>query len=371
LQRADSGSIEELSMTFVRFIAALLATASAGTSALAQEVPPGRPISVTMVTQLSPTIPQYLRVDIPRLREGIPQRSGGRIQVTLASWPERNLNGPDLLRVLRAGQIDLGGIALPTVAGDVPLLDIIDLAGLLQSHEQGRRVAEAMMPEINRELERVGVRIIATYPFPAQVFFCREPIASLADLKGKRVRTPGGSQNDFIQAIGAQPVAIGFPEVYGALERGVVDCAVTGTATGNGARWYEVTRHLYTLPVQWGVAAYGVVNLAWWNKLDAPVRDFLQKVMKEVEDEQWRLGLELTEDGVACNSGRRDGCKIGRLVENRPMTVTPATQADTETLRASLTSVVLPAWVKRCGERCGETYNSLVAPITGIRYEPR
>ena len=47
----------------------------------------------------------------------------------------------------------------------------------------------------------------------------------------------------------------------------MVDCAVTGTATGNGARWYEVTRHLYTLPVQWGVAAYGV-NLAWWNKLD-------------------------------------------------------------------------------------------------------
>ena len=35
-------------------------------------------------------------------------------------------------------------------------------------------------------------------------------------------------------------------------------------------------------------------------------------------------------------------------------------------LRASLTSVVLPAWVKRCGERCGETYNRLVAPITGM-----
>ena len=41
----------------------------------------------------------------------------------------------------------------------------------------------------------------------------------------------------------------------------MVDCAVTGTATGNGARWYEVTKHMYALPVQWGVAAYGV-NLA-------------------------------------------------------------------------------------------------------------
>jgi TRAP-type C4-dicarboxylate transport system substrate-binding protein len=339
-------------------------------AAPAQELAAGPPVAITMVTQLSPTIPQYTRVDIPMLREELPKRSGGRISVTLASWPERNLTGPELLRVLRAGQIDLGGIALPTVAGDAPLLDIIDLAGLLSSHEMGRKVADAVMPEINKELERFNVRLIATYPFPAQVFFCRDPIASLADVKGRRIRTPGGSQNDFIQAIGAQPVAIGFPEVYSALERGVVDCAVTGTATGNGARWYEVTKHLYTLPVQWGVAAYGV-NLSWWNKLDPPVRDFLQKVMTEVQEKQWALGLELTDDGIACNGGDKDKCKIGRVVENRPMTITRATDADMATLRKSLTDVVLPAWIKRCGAKCGETYNRLVAPITGVKYEPK
>jgi TRAP-type C4-dicarboxylate transport system substrate-binding protein len=351
-----------------RFAPACAALALSLSSAWGQPaLPPGPTVNVTAVTQLSPTIPQYTRVDIPMLREGVPQRSGGRIQVTLASWPERNLNGTELLRVLRAGQIDLGGIALPTVAGDAPFLDIIDLAGLLQSHEMGRRVADAVMPEMNRELERFGVRIIATYPFPAQVFFCREPVTSLADLRGRRVRTPGGSQNDFIQAIGAQPVAIGFPEVYAALERGVVDCAVTGTATGNGARWYEVTRHLYALPVQWGVAAYGV-NLNWWNRLDPAVRDFLQATMTDIERQQWALGLELTEDGIACNSGNREGCRIGTLVQNRPMTVTRATPQDVETLRTSLTSVVLPAWVRRCGARCGETYNRLVAPITGVRF---
>src|ERR1700752_2716047 len=216
--------------TTIAVVAAL-----APTSALAQELPAGPPGAITMVTQLSPTIPQYTRVDIPMLREELPKRSGGRISVTLASWPERNLTGPELLRVLRAGQIQLGGIALPTVAGDAPLLDIIDLAGLLSSHEMGRKVAEAVMPELNKELERFNVRIIATYPFPAQVFFCREPITSLADAKGRRVRTPGGSQNDFTQSIGGQPVAIGFPEVYSALERGGVDCAGTGNATGNGA----------------------------------------------------------------------------------------------------------------------------------------
>jgi hypothetical protein len=93
-------------MMLFRLAAAALLTTLLPLGGAAQEVPPGPAVNVTMVTQLSPQIPQYLRVDIPRLREGILQRSGGRIQVTLASWPERNLTGPELLRVLRAGQIE-------------------------------------------------------------------------------------------------------------------------------------------------------------------------------------------------------------------------------------------------------------------------
>jgi hypothetical protein len=89
-----------------------------------------------------------------------------------------------------------------------------------------------------------------------------------------------------------------------------------------------------------------------------------------VQEAQWTLGLELTEDGIACNGGQAAGCKIGRVVDNKPMTVTRATDADLATLRNSLTTVILPAWVKRCGARCGEIYNRVVAPITGVKYQP-
>ena len=65
-----------------------------------------------------------------------------------------------------------------------------------------------------------------------------------------------------------------------------------------------------------------------------------------------------------------EGCKIGRVVvrqadDDRRARRMPITRR----CGNSLTSVVLPAWVKRCGERCGETYNRLVAPITGVKYE--
>ena len=88
-----------------------------------------------------------------------------------------------------------------------------------------------------------------------------------------------------MSAIGAQPVAIGFPEVYLALDKGVADCAITGTSSGNGAKWYEVTSSLYTLPVGWAIAGY-FVNINWLSKLDPAVREFLLATMRQVEEAQ-------------------------------------------------------------------------------------
>ncbi|MGG5809282.1 TRAP transporter substrate-binding protein [Falsiroseomonas sp. CW058] len=347
-------------------LGAALGAALLGGPAAAQ----GPQLTIQAVTQPTPSIPQYTRVDIPMLRDGLPARSNGRIRVNLAAWPERNLNGPEIVRLVRSGQVEIGGVPLNTVAGDVPMLDMPDLAGLNPTIGQARRVAEALTPDINRQLERFGVRLIATAPYPAQVLFCRERVNSLADLRGKRIRTGGGSINDFVTAVGGQAVGIGFPEVYGALERGVVDCAITGTGSGNGARWYEVTTHMYVLPVAWSTYGY-FVNLAWWNRLDAPARDLLTQTFAEIMDQQWKLGEEATDDGVACNAGERAGCSIGRLVENRPMTYTRATPQDLETLRGILRDNVLPSFVRRCGAPCGETYNRLVAPISGVRFEAR
>lgn len=350
-----------------RTTATILALLAATTLASAQSLPAGPEVKITIVTQPGPALPQYSTVDVPMLRDELPKKAGGRIKIDLASWPERNLNGPEIIRLVRSGNVDIGAAPLATVSGDVPFLDMIDLAGLNPTLAQAHKVADAVLPEANKALERFNTKIIAMYPFPAQVLFCRQPVNSLADIKGRKIRTNGGSTNDLVSSLGGQPAGIGFPEVYGALERGVVDCAITGTASGNGARWYEVTKNMYTLPLSWSTAAY-YVNLSWWNKLDPQVRAFLEKEIKAVEDAQWKLGEVSTEDGIACNSGKADGCKIGKVVEKDPMTIVRYSDADVQLLRAKLVEAVLPGFVKRCGASCGEQYNKLVAPITGVKF---
>ena len=337
-------------------------------NAFAQALPAGPKVTISAVTQLSPALPQYKDVDVPMLRDKMPAASGGRIEFNLKSYPEMNVQGPEVIRLVRSGQVDIGGAPLTTVSGDVPLLDGFDLPGLHTSMESVRKAGQALMPAANKELEKLGVRIIATSPFPAQVFFCKQPVKSIADLKGRKIRVAGPSQGDFLNALGAQPVAIAFGEVYTALERGTVDCAVTGTGTGNAQKWYEVANHLYTLVASWGISGY-MVNIAWWNKLDPQVRAFLEKYFAQVEDAQWKLGLQLTQDGIDCNAGNAAGCKIFSLLTDKKMTVVKPSDADNAQARKVLVDVVLPSWVKRCGQQCGAAFNATLAPLTGVKYQ--
>lgn len=345
------------------------ALAALTASVAAQQLPSGPKVRVLAVTQVLTNLPQYTRVDQPVLRDELTKKGGGRIEVQLYSWPERNVNGPEVLRLVRSGQVDVSSAPLGMVAGDAPLLDGMDLAGLAQDIHQARRIADALTPAVNKDLERMGIRMVATLAFSKQVMFCRKPVPSLTDLQGMKVRAAGPSLGDLIKAFNGQPVSVNFGEVYTALERGTIDCAVTGTGGGNSAKWTEVTTHLVNYPMQWAVAGY-YVNLAWWNKLDAPVRALLEKTFQEVTDRQWALGEEITEDGLACNFGNAASCKIHTLLK-KPMTEVKADATAAAAVHKQLVDVVLPSWVKRCGERCGQIYNDVVAPITGVKYTPK
>ncbi|MBS7812587.1 TRAP transporter substrate-binding protein [Roseococcus pinisoli] len=348
-------------------LAALLGLASLAFPAMAQTaIPAGPRIAITAVTQPLPTQPQFVLVDQRLLRDGLRERSGGRIQVTLASHAERNLAGNEIVRLVRAGQAEIGAGTLSTLSGDVPILDGVDLSGLAPDIGLARQIADAMTPVANRDLERFGVRIMAMYPFPAQVLFCRQPFARLSDLRGRRIRTFGNSLVDFYTALGAQPTSIGFPEVYSALERGVVDCAITGSGSGVSARWPEVSTHISDLPVSWAVAAY-IVNLNWFNRLEPPVRALIEATFREIGDRQWELGAAATRDGIDCAIGRQENCRIHALA-TRPMTEVVANDADKAETRRIFEQVVLPGFVRRCGARCGEIYNQTIAPISGIRF---
>lgn len=339
---------------------ALMALGWSGTAYAQQEM------RIEAITQVSPNLPQYTRVDKPLLRDGISKSTNGRVELVLSSWSERTVSGPQVLSMVRTGQIAIAAAPLITISGEMPLLDGLDLAAMNLDISQARKVAEAMAPAINKEMERLGIRMVAHYAYSSQVLYCKKPIRGLADVRGLKVRTIGPSNADLVRSLGALPISLPLSELHVALEIGAVDCAVTGSGSGNGLRLHEVTTHLYTLPLAWSTAGY-FVNLAWWNSVDPATRRRFERTFGLIQEAQWALAAEASLDGIACNVGRGAVCHIHSLARKPMIEVAPRSE-DQPLIRRALVESVLPGWVNRCGDRCGVIYNDLVSPITGIRY---
>lgn len=339
------------------------------TPALAQDLPSlaagGDQVKISTVTQTLPTLTQYTTVEKP-IYEQVPAWSNGRVSIESSTWAEYGVQASDILNLVRQGQVEVTAAPLAQVAGQVPFVEIADLAGLSTDVETARKITNAAIEASNTELARFGIRIIGTYPFPANIMFCKDEISSLADLNGKKIRTFGQSQNDLVQTLGGQTVSIGFPEVYGALERGVADCGVTAALSGNAAKWFEVTGSMLDLPISWGTGGY-YVSTTWWDSLEPEVQKFVADLYTKIEDEQWALAAAGTTDGVACNTGDAENCKIGALVTDKKMTVVKPSEADFALLRKTLEEVVIPAWVKRCGDGCDAKFDEILGPITGLK----
>jgi hypothetical protein len=168
-----------------------------------------------------------------------------------------------------------------------------------------------------------------------------------------------------VEQIGAIAVSIPYAEVYTSLQRGVADCAATSTTGGNLAKWFEVSKHLVTLPLGWAISAH-VANKHFWDGLEPGARAFLEKEMKGMEEALWELARDRGNDGLSCNMG--GACKYG-VNQGASMTLYKLTDAELAKVRQIVAGSVLSNWAKDCSavyKTCIEEWNNTVGKVTSV-----
>jgi TRAP-type C4-dicarboxylate transport system substrate-binding protein len=291
----------------------------------------------------------------------VPEASRGQITADWVPVDQSGIKDFQIARIAKLGVTDFAASDISKLAGDDPRFEGCDLAGLALDIETARKACQAWKPIMDRSLGRFGARLLSVGTNPPQVFWCRMPIGGLADLKGKKVRVFNKTMTDFIQAVGGTTVTLPFGEVVPALQRGVVDCAVTGTLSGNTAGWPEVTTHIYPLYMGWSINAESV-TLASWSKWGAPVQKFFSEQFARLEDTMWKTGAQATAEADNCNLGR-DPCKLGKKAK---MTIVPVSPADRTLHRQLMESVVLVNFGKRCGKDCAREWNDTVGKVVNL-----
>jgi TRAP-type C4-dicarboxylate transport system substrate-binding protein len=299
----------------------------------------------------------WQKLEVPFWTADLPAASGGNLKGNIKSVTEVNLKGTEVLRLLKQGVFDFAA-ALPIYVEDGgAVIEAVDISGLARSFKMSREVTDKWMPEMQKVMkERHNAIILGSFTWPEQNFYCRGDVKSVADLKGKKIRVQGTSQADLAAAFGASSVTIAFGEVVPALEKGVVDCGITGTMPAYKAKWPEVTSTLYRLPVGFTVGLW-VANLTMWNKLSPATRTLLEAQFKALEDKSWKTVMEESEEGVACTTGQGGTCSVGP--PGKLKLVMPSDD-DLKARDKALNEVVLKGWAKRCGEACAARWNELI-----------
>lgn len=93
-----------------------------------------------------------------------------------------------------------------------------------------------------------GVVYLGAYATPPYLLFCRSPIRTLEELKGKRIRTAGSTVSLWVEEAGGIPVNVPSSEMYTGLERGTLDCASNAGNDLIDRSLWEVAEYTTLLP---------------------------------------------------------------------------------------------------------------------------
>jgi TRAP-type C4-dicarboxylate transport system substrate-binding protein len=299
--------------------------------------------------------------------EQVPDASGGAYDINARPLTELGLSGHGVMRDLALGAFDFAHGVFLYVSADSPVIDGADLAGVVPDLATMREVMDAYRPVLNAEFnEKYNSTILMLYAWPRSHMYCNLPEDTpdeigLDTLEGLKIRSYGTSLADLIGALNAQPVPVAFGEVPQALQRGVIDCGVTGTASAYDAKWYQTATHEVRLPVGY-TASFLAVNNDVWNALTDEEREFFRKQAQDLEDRMWEATAAEDARGMNCNTSGPCETEIGGM-----KAVTLSDEA-VEALRAKVQEGVVAPFGARCDAAspdCSDRWNDTIGALLG------
>ena len=290
-------------------------------------------------------------------------RTNGQLKLITTSFPELGIAGPDVHSLVSDGTLAMADIA-QYIAGAFPAIEIGSLFGIYPSLEHNYIGMANVTPELRDlavEATDGGQYITLNWHSGNNVFFfSKDPLDTVEAWKKKKIRTPTAAMSSWLRGMEADAQFMAFTEVYTALERGILDAAMTGGDAGFGQRWYEVTDYINGPVISWDNSAM-VMNKDQWSKLPEDLQNILLEEAAINELEELRTATIQHEMGLLKNTNAG--------LEYRAFSPDLQDYA----FENAVLGALMPSWVERVGgpnEPIISVFNEKLGPIVGVKVNP-
>lgn len=245
-----------------------------------KDVSSGEKIVIRMGHTGSDTSMMQLGYEV--MKEYVEEKSGGRMQVEIFSGGQL---GDDAAHVtaVQNGDLEMIGINNGYMTSYQESMNIFSMPFAFKSQDVAYAVLEGewgqkMLDSLEEGCGLKGLAYIDSFAY--RELTANKPVYSPADLKGVKIRVmPTAVHLAIWEALGAQPTAIAFSELYTALQQGTVEAQENPYENIVTARLYEVqkyvmlTNHVYTTGVV-------IANPSWFNGLAEEDQEIVRGAVK-------------------------------------------------------------------------------------------
>ena len=170
----------------------------------------------------------------------------------------------------------------------------------------------------------------------------KKPIKSIDDLKGLKVRVMGNPMFvDMMNALGGNGVAMGYDQVFSALQTGVVDGAENNPPSFVFDNHYQVAKY-YTLTEHLIVPEILVFSRATWDSLSKDDQALIKKLGREAQLDERQLWKRVEDEAMA--KMKAAGIEVDTVADKTPFE-----------------AAVKPVW-----DKYGAKYSELIKRIQAV-----
>jgi tripartite ATP-independent transporter DctP family solute receptor len=233
---------------------------------------------------------------IVRMGKKIEAETNGRISIQM--YPSMQLGGEkEMIEQAQVGALQISRVSVGALGPVVDDLNVFNLPFIFRDEAHMRKVIDGPIgAEMLDKVSASSARLIALgwMDGGTRNVYAAKPVTKPADLKGMKVRMMGNPIFvETMNAMGGNGVAMGYNELYSALQTHVVDGAENNPPSFLTANHYQVVK-VYSLTGHLIIPEIFVFSKKTWESLTPADQAMLKKHSREAQMEQRKLWDEYT-----------------------------------------------------------------------------
>ena len=246
--------------------------------------------------------------------------TNGRLSVQM--YASMQLGGEkEAIEQAQVGALQLARVSVGTLGPVIDDINVFNLPFLFRNVAHMRQVIDG---DIGTELldkvsnnDKAGLVGLCWMDAGARsVYTIKKPVHSIADLKGLKIRVIGNPMFvDMMNALGGNGVAMGYDQVFSALQTGVIDGAENNPPSYVFDNHYTVAKH-YTLTQHLIVPEMLVFSKKAWDGLSKDDQALIEKFSREAQLEARTLWDKY--ETAAMEKAKAAGNEVIEVADKKP-----------------------------------------------------